>query len=628
MEINTDIIKSMITKIKKITQFFLLGFCLLYTFSVSANTQTTHLSSKLQNIESVYKSDSQQALTLAKELFAKHPKNAKVIAWLGRLYPIFSEFELGYKYANKALTLNISAYEKTYMYLTLADYSQYKQNIQQQFEYLEQTIEYAKKTEDPNLIVEMLSMYSNILADNNRIDQAMKFMGQSYELIDSVSSPDALSTMYNALCNIYLKTGHIDGAIEAMLKSIDYVVQSGNTQQLSVAYYNLAEIYISSNDYDKAINAYKNSDRYSRESGDIIGIAYAYMGMGRGYLQAKDFKQALTVLLDAKQRFIAENIVGSLIQIYGDLASTQLHLKMYDDAQVSLSELAILEPQKTEKSFETYIQSINTKANLLFALNRFEEAYKTQQSYIQQLKIYQQKQLDASTDSAFEKLKNSIYAKDNQLLLLENQLKKIELDKHRKQRNLFVLTTFLSILVAVFVTFILSRNIKLQKQLDKLATTDYLTGLYNRRKIMAILSQRFTQFKSNEQALYICMFDLDLFKKINDLYGHVMGDRVLKLIADCALKHFGPEQPIGRYGGEEFLIILNSVSYKAAHASLEQFRVAVEGIQVDGLFEPVTISLGLSEASINDDYQTDIIQRADTALYEAKKSGRNRLCGN
>ncbi|PQJ52431.1 hypothetical protein BTO11_01360 [Psychrosphaera saromensis] len=628
MENTADIIKGLMSKMKQSIAVLLFSLCLCCTLSVSANTATTSISPKLKAIESVYKADSQQALILAKELITEYPDNAEVITWLGRLYPIFSEFELGYEYANKALTLNISAYDKTYMYLTLADYYQYKQNTQQQFEYLEQAIEYAKKTEDPNLIVEMVSAYSNILADNNRIDQAMRFMSQSYELIDSVTSPDALSTMYNALCNIYLKTGHTDGAIEAMLKSIDYVIQSGNTQQLSVAYYNLADIYISTNDYEKAINAYKNSDKYSRESGDIIGIAYAYMGMGRGYLQAKNYKQALRVLLDAKQRFLSENIVESLIQIYGDLASAQLHLKLYDDAQASLSDLSALSSYKTEKSAYTYIQSMNTQASLFFALNKFEQAYQAQKNYTEQLKDYHQKQLDASTESAFEKLKNSIYAKDNQLLLLENQLKKVELDKHKKQTNFLLIVSLLSICTAVFVTFILSRNIKLQKQLDKLATTDYLTGLYNRRKIMAILSERFIQFKKSKDVLYVCMFDLDLFKKINDLYGHVMGDRVLKLIADCAIKHFGPEQPIGRYGGEEFLIILNSENYQAAYASLEQFRAAVEAIQVDGLFEPVTISLGLSEASVSDLYQTDIIQRADTSLYEAKKSGRNRLCGN
>ncbi|MBU2916914.1 diguanylate cyclase [Psychrosphaera sp. F3M07] len=605
----------------------LISFFLVTAFSALASNPASSLSSKLQDIESVYKSDSQQALNLAKELSVEFPENAKVIYWLARLYPIYSEFELGYKYATNALELNISAHDKTYMYLTLAYYSQFKQNIPQQYEYLEQAIDYAKKTEDPELIVEMLSVYSGTLASNNRVDQAMDYMTQSYELVDNVSSPDALSTMYNALCTIYLQTGHPDGAIEAMLKSIEYVMLTENTQQLSVAYYNLADIYIQTEDYEQAINAYKNSERYSRNSGDIIGIAYAYMGMGRSYLHAKQYDQALTVLLDAKQRFLPENHIGNLIQIYGDLASVQLNLKMYEDAQDSLAKLEALKPYKTERSFETYVQSAETQANVFFALGKIKEAYQVQQNYIDQLRSYHKQQLEISRESVFEKLKNSIYAKDNQLLILENQLKKVELDKHKKQTDLLILTSLFSICIAIFVTFILSRNIRLQKQLDKLATTDDLTGLYNRRKIMAILSQRFNDFKKSKQSLYVCMFDLDLFKNINDQFGHVMGDAVLKHIADCAINIFGEAQPVGRYGGEEFLIILNSKSYQAAHAQLEEFRLAIEDLDIPGLVQPVTISLGLSEASINDAYQTDIIQRADTALYDAKKSGRNRLCG-
>jgi diguanylate cyclase (GGDEF)-like protein len=594
---------------------------------VASMQPSASIVSKLQSIELIYQSDSQQALNLAKELILEYPDNPKVIYWLGRLYPIFSEFELGSKFAEKALTLNISAHDKTYMYLALSYSAEYEQNAEQQFAYLEQAITYAKKTEAPELILEMLSIYSGVLAKNNSIEKAMDYMTQSYELIDNVTNPDSLSTMYDALCRIYLKTGHLDGAIEAMLKSIEYVIQTGNTQQLSVAYYNLADIYIQTKDYAQAISAYKNSERYSRSSGDIIGVAYAYMGMGRSYLQAEQYEQALVVLLDAKQRFLPENYIGNLIQTFGDLAITQFHLKKYSDAQQSLDELEKLKPYQTERSFETYLQSVKTQADVLFALKQFPEAYKVQKNYIKQLDAYHTQQLELSSESAFEKLKNSMYAKDNQLLVLENQLKKAELDKHKKQTDLLLVTSLFSICIAVFVTFILSRNIKLQKQLDKLATTDDLTGLYNRRKVMALLSARFTSFKKSKEPLYVCMFDLDLFKKVNDQYGHVMGDDVLKHIADCAMNIFTKDQPVGRYGGEEFLIILNSESYQAAHATLEAFRCAVEELDIPGLVEPITISLGLSEASINDAYQTDIIQRADTALYDAKKSGRNRLCG-
>ena len=605
----------------------LLFLCLNFISPAMADALPLSLGEKLQSIELIYKSDSQDALNLAKELIIEYPDNPKVIYWLGRLYPIFSEFDLGSKFASKALTLDISAHDKTYMYLALGYSAEYEQNAEEQFAYLEQAIKSAKKTEDPELIVEMLSIYSGILAKNNNIDKAMDYMTQSYELIDNVTNPDSLSTMYDALCRIYLKTGHLDGAIEAMLKSIDYVIQTGNTQQLSVAYYNLADIYIQTKDYAQAISAYKNSERYSRSSGDILGIAYAYMGMGRSYMGAEQYEQALIVLLDAKQRFLPENHIRNLIQIFGDLAITQLHLKKYTNAQQSLDKLEKLKPYQTEKSFETYLHSVKTQADVLFALQQFSKAYIIQENYIKQLDAYHKKQIELSTESAFEKLKNSMYAKDNQLLVLENQLKKAELDKHKKQTDLLLVTSLFSICIAIFVTFILSRNIKLQKQLDKLATTDELTGLYNRRKVMALLSTRFNLFKKTKQPLYVCMFDLDLFKKINDQYGHVMGDEVLKHISDCAMAIFTKEQPVGRYGGEEFLIILNSESYQAAYATLEKFRYAVEELEIPGINEPITISLGLSEASVNDAYQTDIIQRADTALYDAKKSGRNRLCG-
>jgi two-component system cell cycle response regulator len=160
------------------------------------------------------------------------------------------------------------------------------------------------------------------------------------------------------------------------------------------------------------------------------------------------------------------------------------------------------------------------------------------------------------------------------------------------------------------------------------ANHDELTELMNRRAVMKAMANEIERSKRNLQPLYICMCDVDHFKKINDTHGHLAGDAVLKKIAQRFNNSLRSYDLCGRYGGEEFLIILNSKE-DHAHNLFERIRrsIADEPFIYEDSVLQVTISCGVTLYTPPTDKRntTQILTDADTALYEAKNNGRNRI---
>lgn len=162
----------------------------------------------------------------------------------------------------------------------------------------------------------------------------------------------------------------------------------------------------------------------------------------------------------------------------------------------------------------------------------------------------------------------------------------------------------------------------------KLAETDQLTGLANRRKFMERLDAEFALREGEDIPLAIVMFDVDHFKVINDTYGHAVGDEVLTAIAQEAQRHVRQRDLLCRLGGEEFAVLMPGANRDAAMAGAERIRLAIESLQLDtGSREPqFTVSVSLGVGMWEEGADTSwLMQSADNALYEAKNSGRNCL---
>jgi two-component system, cell cycle response regulator len=160
------------------------------------------------------------------------------------------------------------------------------------------------------------------------------------------------------------------------------------------------------------------------------------------------------------------------------------------------------------------------------------------------------------------------------------------------------------------------------------ASRDSLTGLWNHAEIYRILVDELARAKREDTCVSVIMADLDNFKKINDTYGHLVGDAVLRLASERMLSLMRSYDYVGRYGGEEFLIVMQGCERKDAESLAERLRYSIcsENMDTPEGMIPVTISLGVALSSPGKRLDaSSLVKAADMALYRAKEKGRNRV---
>jgi len=168
----------------------------------------------------------------------------------------------------------------------------------------------------------------------------------------------------------------------------------------------------------------------------------------------------------------------------------------------------------------------------------------------------------------------------------------------------------------------------LQKELEYLATTDPLTGAYNRRHFLELTEKEIIRARRYQSPLSISMIDIDHFKRINDRYGHPVGDLVLKELVKILRSQLRPNDVLGRLGGEEFTITMVECDLQKAFAMIERLRKSIEQHSImadDGTEVYFKISAGVAQLANETEGWESVMSRADQALYQAKKGGRNRV---
>lgn len=164
------------------------------------------------------------------------------------------------------------------------------------------------------------------------------------------------------------------------------------------------------------------------------------------------------------------------------------------------------------------------------------------------------------------------------------------------------------------------------KELEKIAMTDTLTGIANRLYTDKTINEKVEIFKVNSRPFGVAFIDIDHFKKINDTYGHDVGDRVLQVVSSTLSNNLRATDLVGRWGGEEFVLCLEKVNSEVIGAVLEKLRILIENSEVYFNNERIKITASIGGTIIKaEDTKESIIHRADQLMYMSKNNGRNRI---
>jgi diguanylate cyclase (GGDEF)-like protein/PAS domain S-box-containing protein len=167
---------------------------------------------------------------------------------------------------------------------------------------------------------------------------------------------------------------------------------------------------------------------------------------------------------------------------------------------------------------------------------------------------------------------------------------------------------------------------KVNQQLQHLSRTDRLTGLNNRGYWEECLQHEYARHRRYQSMAALVMFDIDHFKAVNDTFGHPAGDKVIQAVAEVIREQIRDTDYAGRYGGEEFVVLMPDIDTSGAIVFAERLRLRIESLVVtyEKQAIPFTISLGVADLSFPTDDHKQLIERADQALYASKKGGRNQ----
>lgn len=456
--------------------------------------------------------------------------------------------------------------------LLLATVHEHKKDYLAAYEYLYSALKYSQNITDNSLLVNVYTVATQLHISANAYANAINFAQTIAEL---ATSPRHLCISYTQQLHAMTKL-HNSYPEDLQTKAIKTCQQA---QETLMTY--AANIFTAQVDVEKSPEHVRDTMQIMLPELEKIGYLYTI-------IQARYFLGYAMLRLDDLQQ--AEQILAQVLEQATALRDNR-----------TANETLLLLAQLYEKTGDTAA-----------ALNAYKEHITALNAYISEYKERSVAYHMAQANFMENENRMALLRSQNDLLQLEGELQRAD-----KRRTIMIAI----ILVLTLLTVIYLLNTK-RSQLNRLATTDFLTRLFNRRYFSETVSRQLDNRRQQEHYSLI-VFDIDLFKTINDKYGHATGDQVLATIADRCRQHIRQQDILARIGGEEFALFLPGCHLDAAYSIAEQCRLSIENtpIAIEEQMIKVTASFGVA-SSKTADFDT-LLKHADTALYQAKAGGRN-----
>jgi len=406
-----------------------------------------------------------------------------------------------------------------------------------------------------------------------------------------------IANSLNSIGHTYVLLDEFDKALPYLIKSVAIARETGNKKSLATALDSLCHAYLGLADLDQALSCglesvavARASEALLREAEHLLGVGLVYRARGELAEAETCFQQSLA--LARKYGFrLAESLA------LRTLGATRRHQGRLPEALSLLQEaLAILQEigakQRAYECLEDLAAICKQAGDFEAALNYYEQFHLAKDAIFNDQADFRLKSLEIAYEVEQTKKEKEIY-----------NLRNVALQREIDER------------------------IKAQSAAELLAITDPLTGLFNRRHLLYLAERELAQAIRYKRPLSFVIFDIDFFKRVNDNYGHAAGDKVLTVVSSHVRSGLRESDVVGRYGGEEFVILLPQTSLQAAREMAERVRKIVASVRVPVENDEisVTISAGISglRAPGKNDRLDQLLDWADRALYEAKEAGRN-----
>ncbi|BFM04977.1 tetratricopeptide repeat-containing diguanylate cyclase [Halioxenophilus aromaticivorans] len=452
---------------------------------------------------------------------------------------------------------------------------------------------------------------------------ALKDLNQAYSLASEVNS-GARAAVGSALALVYEYREEYELAIPYFQQSVNYYRGNKNQLSLNVDLYGLGYAYSRLGQFSLGRETLQESLHIAQSINDDQGVAYAKKELGYINIEMGNYAVAKKLLAESEKlakesdnpflTMIVHLYQGDLFLALGDVdAATQANAQA--ESLINMSEMPV-----------DYLLVQQQKAALSAAKGYYRDAYDVIRKVLEEKLSIMRKHSAEQLLQIRAQYELETKENENQLLLGINNIAEAEL-KTQRSRNVLLLLLLATVgIICVLLAYIIIRNQEVQRKLQQMANLDGLTGVPNRRRTMELIENQLGLARRHNYPLAVAIIDLDDFKAVNDNFGHPTGDKVLEAFGLVLTQNMRATDIIGRIGGEEFIVALPHTNTKTAFNVLEQLRMKTHKVPdlIDDYRFSVSFSCGLCNAT-HFKALSDLMATADSALYSAKQSGKDRI---
>ena len=550
-----------------------------------------------------------------------------------KIYPQTS-LEYGIK-ALKLTTENKDILEQTHQLQNIAVSYKYLDNYKKAIEYMSLSLTSANNINNLDL---QISAFHNLAKYNNAIGKnviAFEYAVQALDLCKMHNNHPGLAKSRFIIAEIYYKLGDLKGAYENYELSLEQHDNFENKTSLALTNEKLGEIDLYNEDYQFAESHYKTAAENYDKINNLESLVRTYEALGKIYRETGDKKKAYLYIqkfADTNEKLNQEIIKNRFLfnyeyyNIIGNEDKAYKYFKLYTEYKDSLQVVI------NQKQVETIISDIEIKHDIEKA-ETTKELVKITKIAVEKEKIIEELKIESDGKERAAILENNEKRMQIENLQRERDDNDKKIAEQKKEKQIFILSLVIIFIIAILLLIIaiifISKYKMKQKystELEKIAKTDPLTQLPNRRAVLEHINYEIVRFNRNAEPFTIAISDIDNFKAVNDTHGHDAGDKVLITLSDLMKKTIRKQDICARWGGEEFLFLFPGTDIKGGKTISEKIRMKIEKENIDykGSLISITMTFGIctfSEALTID----ECITKADKALYEGKKLGKNRI---
>jgi len=448
---------------------------------------------------------------------------------------------------------------------------------------------------------------------------ALEDLNAAYATYQRLRDDKHVRSTLNEIANVYAdrRVAEYDRAIEYYRQLLAGDERARDSTGMADRLYNLGSTLEQKGDPAAALGWYRRALEVERALGHADQVAYCQRAIGVVLGKLGRETEALGWLDRALAFYLRVGDAGGEAATRLSRGVVLNRLRRPADALRELdSAAAYFGPAHVDRFMEKVHEE---RAGALAALGDSAGAYEARTAQLALGRALQERLREETTSLLRVRFDTEKKDAENRALLRENR-------DAARIRSLQTAVIGLTTLIIAFLAYAVVRHVRSERLLRVMAMTDELTRLPNRRHLLAVAGERVKAARQGTGPLSVLALDIDHFKRINDSFGHEVGDRVLSRVAGTCRAALRRDDVIGRTGGEEFVVVMPGADARVAVEVAERLRAAVERVEWDDVAEGlrVTVSVGATEWAPGDENFAATARRADDSLYRAKELGRNR----